>query len=358
MKILFFTYAFAPEIGGLETVSALLADQFARHGHEIKLVTNTAADPNLDRTIARPYEVIRQPGKRRFLSLFRWCDLYFQNNISLDALWPMLTVRRPWAVAHHSWVVRPDGRTSWRDRLKLRLVPRAACSIAVSRALADTVGHVDAIIGNPFDSSCFRLIPTIPRETKLVYLGRLIPGKGVDVLFQAILQLRARGIRAPLNIIGRGPDEGPLRRLADAMGLLDIVTFLGERSGDELARMLNAHEIMVVPSVFPESYGVVALEGIACGCVVAGTSGGGLPEAIGPCGIVSENGDARGLAKNLARLMAEPLLRTQLRRESASHLVANQASRVALAYLALLGQAARQFDENSSASPPNAHPDA
>ncbi len=343
MKVLFFTYSFPPHVGGLETVSALLADQFARQGHEVKVVTPTLAEPGFDASEGRPYEVVRKPGPLVFARLFRWCDLYFQNNISLTALWPLLIARRPWAVAHHSWVTRMDGRFTWRDQLKLKVVSHAVCSIAVSRALADTVGKVDVIIGNPYDDSRFRNVPSIERLMKLVYLGRLIPGKGIDVLFQALLRLRVQGVSAPLEIVGSGPDEGPLRRLAERMGLQNLVTFVGERSGEDLVRLLNACEIMVVPSVFPESYGVVALEGIACGCVIAGTTGGGLPEAIGPCGIVSENGDARGLASSIARLMGDAALRAELRREAPAHLAGKHASRVALSYLALLKQAARQW---------------
>ncbi|MBS0659709.1 MAG: glycosyltransferase family 4 protein [Verrucomicrobia bacterium] len=335
MKILFFSYAFAPDVGGLETVSGVLADRFARSGHQVRLITLTRGrDGFSDGDF--PFEIIRRPSPRTFLEAVRWCDVYFQNNISLTALWPLLFCRRPWAVAHHSWLTRVNGRFTWRDRLKLRAMDHSACSIAVSRALANTVGKVDAIIGNPYDDRLFRIVPGIPREMKMVYLGRLIPGKGIDALFRAMLRLRASGIELPLTIVGRGPDEGPLLRLSDALGLRNLVTFAGERSGEELVRLLNGHEIMVVPSVYPESYGVVALEGIACGCVVAGTSGGGLPEAIGPCGLIAENGDDAMLAENLRQLHDNADLRAKLRREAARHLETKEAARVAMLYLALL----------------------
>ena len=61
-----------------------------------------------------------------------------------------------------------------------------------------------------------------------------------------------------------------------ALGLERQVEFTGVLQGETLVRTLNAHRIMVVPSRTPEPFGVVALEGIACGCVVVGSEGGGL----------------------------------------------------------------------------------
>src|SRR5689334_13350053 len=70
------------------------------------------------------------------------------------------------------------------------------------------------------------------------------------------------------------------------------VELTGIKSGSDLARYLARHRVMAVPSRCEEGFGIVALEGIACGCVVVGTNLGGLPEAIGPVGIVVPNGDS------------------------------------------------------------------
>jgi glycosyltransferase involved in cell wall biosynthesis len=63
---------------------------------------------------------------------------------------------------------------------------------------------------------------------------------------------------------------------------------------------------MVVPTREGEGFGVVALEGIACGCVVVGSTCGGLPEAIGPCGRTFKNGDPSALAEVLHDLLTQP----------------------------------------------------
>jgi len=79
-----------------------------------------------------------------------------------------------------------------------------------------------------------------------------------------------------LTIIGSGPEEYSLRKLADDIGITGQVSFLGVKRGEESARLLNQHEILVIPSRWEEPFGIVSLEGIACGCVVIGSEGGGL----------------------------------------------------------------------------------
>src|ERR1700749_4757419 len=95
MKILLTTYIFSPKVGGIETVSALLATEFVRAGHEVKLVTKTEEKDGIE----RPFEVIRAPSPTELIELTRWCDIFFQNNISLEMAWPLLLVRRPWVVS-------------------------------------------------------------------------------------------------------------------------------------------------------------------------------------------------------------------------------------------------------------------
>ena len=107
-------------------------------------------------------------------------------------------------------------------------------------------------------------------------------------------------------------------------------------------RLLNRHEVMVVPSVFPESFGVVALEGIACGCVIVGTNGGGLAEAIGPCGLKVLNGGVHALACALRHVLTSPSLRQRLRANARAHLAPMRADRVAGAYLSLLEKVAEK----------------
>jgi glycogen synthase len=120
--------------------------------------------------------------------------------------------------------------------------------------------------------------------------------------------------------------------------LEDRVEFAGVKRGEELALLLNQHRVMVVPSRWEEPYGIVALEGLACGCLVVGSERGGLKDAIGPGGLTFPNGDVAVLAEILEKSL------TTARDEAAvaAHLQGQSPTAVAEAYLAVLERVARR----------------
>jgi glycosyltransferase involved in cell wall biosynthesis len=330
--VLLYSPAFLPQIGGLELNVAHLATSLVQRGAQVIVVTTTA-NPEPD---AYPFRVVRRPRPLRLLSLTRWCEVFVQANVSLRGLWPLALVRRPWVVSHHSWYTRSDGRVAWQDRLKRRLVRHARASIAVSRAIAADLRSPSIVIPNCYRDELFRRLDGVARGRDLVFVGRLVSDKGVDLLLSALAQLRDQGRQPQLTVVGSGPEEGPLRAEAIRLGLEAQVRFLGTRTGEELVRLLNEHRILVVPSRYNEPFGIVALEGIACGCVVVGSAGGGLPEAIGPCGRTFPNGDARSLAAELAELLSDPRAMAGYLSSAPAHLRQHSVARVIGEYESVL----------------------
>ena len=86
-----------------------------------------------------------------------------------------------------------------------------------------------------------------------------------------------------------------------------------------------------------EAFGVVALEGIACGCVVVGSEKGGLPEAIGPCGATFPAGDTKLLAAMVRDVLRSRVAIEQFRAGAAQHLAFHSADAAAQRYLELAG---------------------
>ncbi len=335
MRILVYSPAFLPQVGGLEINTANLVDRFQRAGHEVMVATTTAGPEG-----GLPYRVVRNPSPRDLLRWTRWCDVFHQANVSLRGLWPLLLVRRPWVVSHHSWYCQSDGRITWRDRLKRWLLRFAASSIAVSQAVADDLATPSVVIPNPYRDDLFRRLPGIERTEDLVFLGRLVSDKGVDVLLDALAQLAGEGLRPRLTVVGDGPESPRLREQAHRLGIAEQIDFLGTRTGEELVRLLNRHAILVVPSRYNEPFGIVALEGIACGCVAVGSAGGGLKDAIGPCGETFRNGDVEGLAGVLGRLLRHPESLEGYRARAEAHLARHTSADVAAAYLREMERAA------------------
>jgi len=336
MRILFSSYAFRPGVGGIETVSAILAEQFARAGHEVQLITETPGDDSS----GNGYRVIRRPGFIQLIKMLRWADLFFQNNISLRSLLPALLLRKHAIVVHQTWIRNSKGSLGWNGRLKRMLLGRVT-NVAISQAVAHDIGRKCVIIPNPYRDDLFRVVPGTVRIRTLVFLGRLVSDKGVDLPLRALEQLRPEGLQPDLTIIGAGPEAHNLLSLSRELQLENQVVFAGEKSGAELVQLLNEHRIMVIPSRWAEPFGVVALEGIACGCAAIGSEGGGLKEAIGPCGITFQNGDERSLSDALKYLLRDPAFEDSLRSKALGHLERFKAREVAGAYLRLIEQSAR-----------------
>jgi glycogen(starch) synthase len=334
LNILIYSPAFYPSIGGLEAMAEMLADGFNKAGHEVKVVTTTRGDGEEPFS----FEVLRCPRPLTLLALVRRADVFFQVNISLKGLWPWLLVRKLLVASHNGWYCS-ENHCDWRARLKHR-VSQWAINISVSQAVAAHVPALSTVIPNAYRDDIFKLYPDIKRERDLIFIGRLVSDKGCNVLVEALTPLGHHGLRPALTIVGGGPEEESLREQVQTLGLGEQVQFAGVQRGVDLAKSLNAHKVMVVPSLWEEPFGIVALEGIACGCAVVGTQGGGLPEAIGPCGMTVPRGDSQTLAEAIKILLSDPALQARYREKAPEHLARHTRARVVQTYLEVLEKAA------------------
>jgi glycosyltransferase involved in cell wall biosynthesis len=116
------------------------------------------------------------------------------------------------------------------------------------------------------------------------------------------------------------------------------VCFSGFLQGLALVELLHQHRIMVVPSIAPEPFGIVAIEAIACGLVPVVSGTGGLPEAIGRCGLVVPPFDSIALADAISRLDDAELFAALLA-EGSRHMVRHTRDSVAQAYLKVIKSA-------------------
>ena len=334
MKILISSYPFYPSVGGLEEVTDIIARHFVSEGHAVKIVTMTPATEESE----FPFEIIRRPAPLALIRAIRWCDVYLQQNISLRLGWPLLFMRRPWVIAQHGPFVAHGARASWKRLIKWICARFADRLVACSSYVAKGIGSKVEVISNPYRDQQFRVLPNGDRPTDLVFLGRLVSDKGAIILVEALGILRERGIAPALLVIGEGPERGSLQARCQALGLSDQVRFAGAVQGEPLVKLLNQCQIMVIPSVWEEPFGVVALEGIACGCVVIAARAGGLPEAVGPCGLLFERANASELARAITLLLGDKRQIGILRTDAPSHLAGHQSAAAAGAYLRVLSE--------------------
>jgi glycosyltransferase involved in cell wall biosynthesis len=345
MKILLHT-RFHPNVGGIETVASLLAHEWLNDDQEVVICTDIECPA--EKKIKFPFEVYHRPRVAQWLHLMRWADVFVHMNVSLKAFWPHLCIRKPFVAVHHAgyFVSRRNDR-DWKERLKLRCARKAEGNIAVSAYVESAIGIPCEIVPNPFGVGLFRTMNQTPQERELAFVGRLVSDKGCDLLIQALGKLRETGFTPQLSIIGDGPERPALKRLVATLQLQDHVTFVGSQTQDSVARLLQRHEVLVVPSLWEEPFGVVALEGAACGCIILGSDGGGLPEAIGPCGITFRRGDVGDLAAKLAHLFAQREEWQLYKTAAPEHLELHRPDLVAKRYLEVFERARQKFQGQS-----------
>ena len=162
----------------------------------------------------------------------------------------------------------------------------------------------------------------IAGEPLLLYVGRIAPIKGLETLLDAVARLRAAGQAARLLVVGGDTDEAldgheaALRRQAAALGLDGAVSFVGAQPQERLRAYYVAADVTVLPSYY-ESFGMVALEAMACASPVIASRVGGLPVTVrdGVTGFLVPEGDAAALAERIAVVLTDPDLRWRVGRE-------------------------------------------
>jgi glycosyltransferase involved in cell wall biosynthesis len=153
----------------------------------------------------------------------------------------------------------------------------------------------------------------------LLYAGRIYPEKGIDTLIEAMIKLvygqGRRDIRLSLAGTGSAEYENHLRQLVKQAGLTDNVLFLGWVPPVEIPALLQKFDVLVLPSVWPEPFSRVVLEGMISGLVVVATPTGGTPEIVvdGKNGLLFMPSDSEDLAKKIAHLLDDPEARNQMK---------------------------------------------
>lgn len=164
------------------------------------------------------------------------------------------------------------------------------------------------------------------REPVIGYVGRLVSWKGVDLLLHALADLRDRGLHARGVVVGTGPEEGRLRRLATMLGIGRDVTWHGWKAQDEVREVLADVDVLVLPSrsipTWREQFGHVLIEAMAEGMPVVGSTCGAIPDVIGHRDLVFPEGDWRALAELLFRLLSDPAFYQAAARHSVERLQA------------------------------------
>ena len=229
---------------------------------------------------------------------------------------PFCSPHRRCYFIHHGWYSDSTKFPTLGARAKIFIANSFGRNVAVSNAVADYIGGRCIVIPNPLNQSVFFENESISRTHNCLFVGRLVTDKGGDLLIHAAHELRRRGHPLSFTVIGSGPAEESLQSLARKLDVADLFRFEGKLPAQEVAAQMNSHRILVVPSRVTEGFGMVALEGIACGCVVVASNKGGLRDAVGDCGSLFSSGCAISLANAIEARLGTRSPDKQTRRRS------------------------------------------
>lgn len=208
-------------------------------------------------------------------------------------------------------------------------------AVSCSRFNAATVGarygFTPDVVFNGIDISLFRPLgcdPALRRQlvagadsagagadsagalSLLLFVGRLMPWKGVETAIRALGQIP----QALLLIAGDGEDRARLETLCKELGLAARVRFLGALPRAELPRLYSSVDLLVATSHASETFGIGLVEAQACGLPVVATRFGGFPEVIdvGRTGLLVPPRDPAALAGAVNTLLADPARRAAM----------------------------------------------
>ncbi|EXX91249.1 N-acetyl-alpha-D-glucosaminyl L-malate synthase [Paenibacillus darwinianus] len=176
----------------------------------------------------------------------------------------------------------------------------------IERPIDLTYNFVDKRIYYPRECIGLRSEFASPDEKIMMHISNFRPVKRVGDVVDVFAKVSEK-IPAKLLLVGEGPELSRIQWKIQAMGLQDRVHFLGKQ--DDVAQVISLADVMLLPSE-KESFGLVALEAMACGVPTIGSQAGGIPELVahGETGYLAPIGDTALMADYAIRLLRDPVL--------------------------------------------------
>ena len=187
------------------------------------------------------------------------------------------------------------------------------CEVLVAKSFKKPV----AIIPFGVNTEAFRRPRMAERDPNqpltIGFVGRMLPGKGLNVLSQALVLLASE--KWNLLVVGDGPERASFESSLAASDLLDRARFTGAVSYEQVPEFFKQIDLLVMPTEttarIREQFGRVLVEAMA-GCIpVIGSTCGAIPEVIGDAGLVFPEGDVQALAKAMRRMISDAELRAR-----------------------------------------------
>src|SRR5262245_40904019 len=207
-------------------------------------------------------------------------------------------------------IEQSDAVTAVSEYLKRRTIEE----FQVQRDVNVVPNFVDCdLYGRSTDANLRRKFAA-PDEGILIHISNFRPVKRVEDVIE-IFSLVRKKTKAKLLMVGDGPERPKAEWLANTHGIAEDVLFMGKQS--DMAKLLSISDILLLPSDL-ESFGLVALEAMACEVPVVASDVGGLPEVVrhGTDGYLHSPGDVNAMSESCLRILDNPTLREEMGRRA------------------------------------------
>ena len=282
-KVLIISYSYRPYIGGLETFTESLADGLIAKGYKVevavKLEWPSEKNLNVGKT-TNPANVFFDVSLFKLFKLARNSDIIIFSQFSLYYFPIIYLLRRKYLVIHHTSEKIYGDKVHFIEKCKI-FICKNSKNVFVSRSLKDIINLPGQVIHNATVWGWQKNYWEGDRDTDVLFVGRLVPGKGVDVLIDSIKIARDKSTTYPMviHIIGDGDQLKHLQRKSNELKLNDVITFLGSQDAKTIRQAMLKSKVVVVPSQFHEPFGLVAIEALMAGCIPVVSDVGGIFEA-------------------------------------------------------------------------------
>jgi glycogen(starch) synthase len=287
MKIVIASHDFLPNVGGVATTVSILAHGFTDAGHDVTVVTISPGP-----TDGYGYPVVRNPPAWKLCKLYSGADILVLSNLAIRLIYPLLVFRRPFALQHHSESAFKLCASPFSLDYLRRSVMKRAKHFMTSACIGNKSGLKEYVLTSPFANPYHIIQDTmVPLDHRggALFAGRLEPEKGILFLLDRWPEIRDILRIGEVRIAGDGSLRPELeRKISDG---LSGVTYLGPLSIARMAREMAYSAFVIVPSLWEEPFGAVAIEAVAAGALVVASNRGGLAEATGDLGFLYDPDD-------------------------------------------------------------------
>jgi glycogen(starch) synthase len=335
MKILLWSQNDLASLGGVEVFLRILATGLLERGHRIELIAGhtNAAQPSHGMLDGLPvhrfpfFEALSSRSVGKIDAIVRGVRQVKQAfdadvvHVNFTDAGPFFHLRTSGAAATvlSLWDVLSLAPSSW--PLARSLAERADRVVTPSNFLAEDLCATLSLPRQRFqviECGVGDIPSSVASGPKIggdfVTLSRLVPEKGVQSAIDAIAYLSKHGIAANLRIVGAGPYRPELVQRVEQQGIASRVQFVGRVAHDRLGETLESALAVLVPSTFPETFGISAADAALAGLPVIASRIGALPEVVlhEETGLLFPPGDFVALAEAMRRLIRDESLAQRL----------------------------------------------